>query len=488
MASVHFVDPVSKQKKRILEGASLMAELLQVFEKTVEQRIGVDAPFEKREQAVLEVANAVSKHQLERDLQRIEEGFADQLLIDSVVFQRSHPSCKGTYYSLCGPLHVKRGRYREVGQRNGPTVVPLELAAGLVEGASPALAFSIALDYTRLTSREYVESMDGAHRIVPSRSKVERIGKALGKEARQAAPSIERYLRPGEVIPDDSVAISVGLDRTSVPYEELRAEGEPPKTRRKKRTKPYVRKPPPAVDVNFRMDYVGTVSLVDVDGEMLEVRKYTATHEEGGDGILRRMMLDIRAWKKRRPDLVVGIVQDGAPELWNKLRGALEAEPSVDSWREAIDKYHLSERLGEVLKLTEISEEIAKNQMEDWNRELDEDDATIDRIQKHLENSQWWMESDSPQKLKEALTYIENNKDRMRYVAIRAVGLPVGSGITEGSCKSLTGTRVKRSGQRWHTDGVSAVLTLRAIHQSNRLPRFWKHLSNRYRANIEKAA
>ncbi len=488
MGSVQFVEVLGKKRTGSEPGNDMVSELQRAFEKVVDHRAGVGASFARREEAVLEVANLVSQRQLEQELRRIEEGFEDKILINGVPFQRSHEAANGTYHSLCGPLNLPRRRYREVGRRSGSTVVPLELAAGLVEGTTPALGYSIGLDYTRLTSREYVESMAGAHRVVPSRSTVEGVAKTLGTKAREVAPSIERYLRPGEAVPAEAVAISVGLDRTSIPYEEPRAEEEPPKTRRKKRTKPYLRTPPPPVDVNYRMDYVATVSLVDTDAEMLEVRKYTATHEEGADGIVRRMMLDIRAWKKRRPDLEVGVVQDGAPELWNKLRAALQAEPSVESWHEAIDKFHLSERLGEVLKLTEQSAESAKTQLEDWIQELDEDDRTIDRIEKHLENSHWWMGANAPQKLEDALTYINNNKDRMRYVAIHANGLPVGSGITEGSCKSLTGTRVKRSGQRWHTDGVSAVLTLRAIHQSNRLPRFWKHLNKRYMAKVDNLA
>ena len=76
----------------------------------------------------------------------------------------------------------------------------------------------------------------------------------------------------------------------------------------------------------------------------------------------------------------------------------------------------------------------------------------------------------------------------MCYVALREAGLPVGSGATEAACKSVIGFRTKRSGQRWHDEGVSAVLTLRAIHQSGRLSRFWSHLARRYTACIEKVA
>ncbi len=155
-----------------------------------------------------------------------------------------------------GTLQVWRATYRRVGERHGPTVVPLELEAGLIERATPALGYSIALDYANRTSREYVESMGAAHRHVPSRSTVERIGKAIGQAAKVAAPRIESSLRRGEKVPEEAVAVSIGLDRTSVPYEEAREEGARPKTKRKKRTKPYQRSAPPPVDVNYRMDYV----------------------------------------------------------------------------------------------------------------------------------------------------------------------------------------------------------------------------------------
>ena len=50
----------------------------------------------------------------------------------------------GRYQNLVGPLHVSRPTYRRSDERNGPTVVPLELAAGLVESATPARAERVA--------------------------------------------------------------------------------------------------------------------------------------------------------------------------------------------------------------------------------------------------------------------------------------------------------------------------------------------------------
>ncbi len=474
MGNVIQVEFNSKDK----EIDAAMAKVVQALRRVVELTAGPEASFTEKEATTLQASNYASKQYLEQTLQEIADGHDKQLLIDGVLYKQSHEPGTGQYHSLCGTLDVLRATYRRVGERNGPTVVPLELEAGLVANATPALCYSLILDYASGTSREYVESMEAAHRVVPSRSTVERIGRRVGA-------SIERYLRRSEKVPAEATGISIGLDRTSVPYEEKREDGAPPKTRRKSRTKPYIRTPPDPVDVNYHMDYVGTISIVDADGEKLIGRKYAATHQEGPGGIVKRLMADVRAAKLQRPDLTVGIVQDGAPEIWTLLRDALNAEPSVEDYKEAIDRYHLTERLGEVLKVTEPDEGLRKKILERWEQKLDEDDSAIDSIYWYIELGAKQYEGNALETLEDTLTYIENNGDRMRYVTIREAGLPVGSGMTEGSCKSLVGARVKRSGQRWHDPGVSAVLTFRALHQSDRLPRFWGHLHRRYTASVE---
>lgn len=466
------------------QAAEMMADLVRAIRRVVEANVGLGSSFEQREAMALEVTNEACRYYFEQDLQDMSEGFGDELRIDGLLYRRSHQPGKGRYHSLCGSLCVSRATYRRVGERNGATVVPLELQAGIAHRATPALAYSIALGYAKHPSRLYQEDMNGAYRKVPSRSTVERIGKALGMKAQRQAPRIERYLRMSEGIPEGTVAVSMGLDRTSVPFEEQRDAAAPPKTRRKQRTKPYVRVPPPPVDVNYHMAYVGTVSFVDIDAETLVTRKYSATHHDGPAGILSRMVADVRAAKLRMPHLMVGIVQDGAPEMWNLMRNALDAEQSIEHYEQGIDRYHLNERLGKVLTVTEKSTERRSELLKQWKRELDKDDATIDRIYDYIEQQACFYDGQDLDLLLDNLTYLDNNSDRMRYVKLRKAGLPVGSGATEGSCKSLVSFRAKRSGQRWHNQGVAAALTLRAIVQSERLPPFWSHLHRCYCAKI----
>ena len=114
-----------------------------------------------------------------------------------VLYQQHHAGTV-VYHSLCGPLEVRRATYREVGERNGPTVVPLELATGLIEGATPALAYRVALGYAQGPGRHAEEQMHADHRQPPSRSTLERLGKAIGTQVTAAAPRIEPVVRQAE--------------------------------------------------------------------------------------------------------------------------------------------------------------------------------------------------------------------------------------------------------------------------------------------------
>ena len=155
---------------------------------------------------------------------------------------------------MCGVIEVARDSYRLVGVHNGPTVVPLELPAGIVENATPALAFSVVQGFAERPLRHYEAEMAAAHRCVPSRSTLERIGKRVGARIREALPLVEPIVRASESVPADAYSISVGLDHTTVPM------AEHVETARRCRQRPYVRRPPEPITVAYRMAYVATVA------------------------------------------------------------------------------------------------------------------------------------------------------------------------------------------------------------------------------------
>jgi hypothetical protein len=476
-------------KQTVHEPAQRVARALR---NAVDAKVGADASFEAREVAALALTNEATRLFLRDDLGAIADRHGEQVEVDGVIYQQHQPGTV-TYFTLCGALEIERWTYREMGIRNGPTIVPLELEAGLVEHGTPALGFRIALGYAKDHMRSCEEDMKADHRSPPSRSTLERMAKSIGTDARRVAPRIEPRLRGAEAVPDGAVALSLGLDRTSVPMEESLPPGEAPATRRKKRGKPYERKQPDPVNVNYRMAYVGTVTFHDVHGDELGTRFYTAAaHESPQERVVGPLMADLRHALKQAPELTVGVIQDGAPELWTLLTTALSAEPLVTKYYTAIDRYHLNERLAEILRSVEPDVTARGDRLSYWNERLDRDDDAIYRIRATVRD----LHADAitcgdltlVKQLDPHLTYLENNAYLMKYARLRALGLPLGSGVTEGACKSVIEMRTNGGGQRWRPEGLEAVLTLRAIHKSDRLPRFWANFAHGYRREVTRCA
>jgi hypothetical protein len=75
--------------------------------------------------------------------------------------------------------------------------------------------------------------------------------------------------------------------------------------------------------------------------------------------------------------------------------------------------------------------------------------------------------------LKEA-EYFATNATRMRYPEFREKGLFVGSGVVEAGCKSVIGSRLKRSGMFWTVRGANAIIALRCCRINGRFEDYWE--------------
>jgi len=435
--------------------------------------------FEERERAALELCNEVARRAFQQELQDIADGFAEFVEYQGRVY-RQHQLASDRYPSLCGPLEVKRYTYRLVGVRNGPTIVPTELDAGLIEGATPALARNVAHGYGENHMRTHLVLLEKAHRLPPPRATLERLAKRLAANVADKTPRIEPKIRRLERVPEDACAIVIGVDRTSAPME------EPSEKPAKPRNKPYIRTPPAPVEVNYRMAYAATVTLVDSQGEALLTRRYAIEASDSEHVMIARAMADVRHYLTQRRDLLVAVVQDGAHEMWNLVRPELEklrTEGRLRSWSEAIDFCHLLERLGEALEL--CGDEGRQGRLQSWRADLENKDGAIDSIASFLRFHRTDPSTDGKrQKLEAHITYIENNNDRMRYRRMRLRGLPIGSGVTESACKTLVNMRAKGAGQRWHCSGLRGALNLRAINASDRFDAFWSVFARMHVANV----
>ncbi len=63
--------------------------------------------------------------------------------------------------------------------------------------------------------------------------------------------------------------------------------------------------------------------------------------------------------------------------------------------------------------------------------------------------------------LEKLANYLENHIDHMKYADYKNLGLPIGSGIVESTCKWLIQQRFKGVGMRWSDDGFVLLCSLR---------------------------
>jgi hypothetical protein len=462
------------------DGAELPAaeaQLARALARVVRLRAGEHASFDEVEQITLQAINEAGRIYLGRRLQQIADRQPQIFHFNGFRYRPHQPGTVG-YHSLCGTLEIRRFTYRREGARNSATIVPLEIAAGIVERGTPAFSYCVAKGYAKTTSRDLHEDLVAAYRCPPSRTTLERMCTRIGAGVQQSLDEIEPLIRMEEDVPEDACAIAVGIDRTSVPMAEDRPDGEQPNSRRKRRTEPHRRKPPPPFDVNYRMAYIATVTLTNQHGEALQSRRYAVPAHEGPEDLVARAMADVRATLRQRPELHVGAIMDGAAELWGLIWDAFSKEPLITKYHQVIDRYHLNERLADGLRIAEPDPKKRHEKLSAWNTWLDKKNCAIFGIERELEDIYRRLPATKKKSFFHCLDYVSGFKYRMRYATMRKLGLPVGSGATEGACKSLVTARAKRSGQRWREPGISGVLALRSVHESDRLDAYWPRFVN----------
>lgn len=211
-------------------------------------------------------------------------------------------------------------------------------------------------------------------------------------------------------------------------------------------------------------------------------RKYAATAEEGPSELVQRVMADI-VWLRRARALPVVVVQDGASELWGLMWDALRAA-GITKWHQAIDRYHVTERIAAILSEVIRDPEQRRRELDRWRAELERTNLAVERFADSTyaafhQKTVWRRIAGHHHYLEMAALARQTH-----YRTLRNKGFPTASGVTEAACKSLIAARCKRSGQRWQQDGLTAILTLRAMVKSERYDRMWPLLAQRFLAKV----
>ena len=80
-----------------------------------------------------------------------------------------------------------------------------------------------------------------------------------------------------------------------------------------------------------------------------------------------------------------------------------------------------------------------------------------------------------------AVTYLDNNREHMRYDKALAKGWPIATGMIEGACRFVIEDRFGITGARWSPDGAEDILKLRAVIVNGDLDDYMRYYKERYR-------
>lgn len=402
---------------------------------------------------------------------------APQVVIDTRIYTRVHRD-DGRYYTLAGDVVVERSLYRA--ERNGKVVDAVSLRAGVVgPGWLPETAQAIAHLMQQGTSREAAQTSSRLARLPYSRSSFERVGHDVGALYAAEKTRIDDALIIALEIPVRARSVSFGIDRVSIPMEEPRPRpsGRPRKNAPKR-----------PVSRVFRMAYCTTITFHDENAEALHTIRQGAVPSVQPAVLCERMLADAIAILEQRPDLEVITLSDGAPEMRSTLRAALSEETLGKRVHEILDFWHLLEKLAAAAKVI-YGEASGSEILRAWRVDLLNRNAAPDDILAELIRSGRRSVSVGETKpVHEAITYIENHRELLGYPGARRRGLPIGSGNTEATCKSLFQVRLKRSGARWKEETARDIINLRALALSDRWDRAIQLTLSPLRKSVRPAA
>ena len=372
-----------------------------------------------------------------------------------------------TYLSAVGPLTVARTLYRA---GRAPAVVPLELRAGIVEGHWTALAArQAAYLVAHLTPQEAAGVLAELGNMAPSKSSLDRLPKRLSAGWEAERETFEASLRAKLTVPEGAVTLAASLDGVLVPMKDGAREA--------KRTRARAAGKQTRGPAGYQEVGCATLSFYDSDGERLKTVRFARMPEAKKATLKSTLTAEVRAALAQRPALTVVKVADGAPDNWTFL-DSLVAEGHA-----AVDFFHAAEQLQKAFDAAYgENTPAAQAQGQKYRHLLRDDKDGVKKVVRALA----YLKRKHPRRdrIAQVLGYFRRHRRRMAYAALRACYLPIGSGVVEAACKTLASQRLKRSGMRWRHPGGQAILTLRALVQSERFDHDWAMLSATYKAEV----
>ena len=341
------------------------------------------------------------------------------------------------YQTPYGEVEVKRHVYQTA--QGGETFCPLEVSARVVRTATPLFARQAAFKLGVMNSTAALQDLAESGRFI-ARSYLQEIATDVASVAveKQAAWSYAPLAAEGAKVK----TIGIGVDGTCVLF----------------------------CDEGYRQVMVGTVALYDADGERLHTTYVAQAPERGKAAFFQKMDREISEITARFPQARVAAVADGAHDHWTWLE-------ERSSWQ-IVDFWHVSEYLAGVAPAMARGKARQECWLADACHRLKHQSGEAAVILAEMEHALVSQKTSGRQALEKAISYFRNHLPRMNYAVHRAMGLPIGSGVTEAACKSVVKERMSGSGMKWTSFGAQHILALRTLIKTDgRWDQFWHRIS-----------
>jgi len=219
------------------------------------------------------------------------------------------------------------------------------------------------------------------------------------------------------------------------------------------------------------------VSHYDGQGERLSTVRVARMPEPKKTTLKRQLVAEVEHALEQQPQIRLVKVADGARDNWEFL--AQELPPG----EEVVDFYHAAEHLRRAFDhvYSEASPK-AQASFKEYRHWLLEAEDGVGKVIRTL--AYHHRRKPRCKALKQELEYFRRNRGRMDYARLCAENLPICSGVVEAASQTLVTQRMKHSGQLWSIDGGQAILTFRALAQSERFDAAWKLISAQYRRDV----
>ena len=345
-----------------------------------------------------------------------------------------------TYQTPYGPARIKRHVYQS--GRGGAIFCPLDRDARIMRTATPLFAKQVAFKYANANAATVLADFAQHGRKV-SRSYVGEVADDVASVAGDKEWQWS-YSVPTATAGERIKTVSVGVDGTCSLF----------------------------VRDGWRQVMVGTIAFFNEAGERCSTLYVASAPEAGRATFFAKMEREVGLVRKVHPDARYVGVADGAHDLWPWLEGQT-------TWQ-VVDFWHASEYLAAASAGMRRGKAQRAQWLEEACHRLKHESGAAQELIDEFEQARDRLSAKSPSRdaLDQAISYFTNHQERMKYAFIRAMGLPIGSGVTEAACKSVVKERLCGSGMKWTKDGAENTLTLRALTKSaDRWEQFWQKAS-----------